>query len=153
MEVLAIVLCFLIWKFELFKIRNMIQFKNSEKVFKINGLSQVVEIPLGNQKMLVLSGQIPLNQKGELVGNDVRTQTVQIFENVKAILESCGASLNDIIKLGIFITDISQTAVYREVRDQYINLETPPTSTLLEVKGLFRADIFIEIEVTAIVAN
>ncbi|TEB41510.1 RidA family protein, partial [Flavobacterium circumlabens] len=126
----------------------MIQFKNSEKVFEIKGLSQVVEIPMGNQKMLVLSGQIPLNQKGELAGHDVKTQTVQIFENIKSILESCGASLNDIVKLGVFITDISQTAVYREVRDQYINPETPPASTLLEVKGLFRPDIFIEIEVT-----
>lgn len=131
----------------------MIQFKNSEKVFEIKGLSQVVEIPLGNQKMLVLSGQIPLNQKGELVGNDVKTQTLQIFENIKAILESCGASLNDIVKLGVFITDISQTAGYREVRDQYINLATPPASTLLEVKGLFRADIFIEIEVTAVISH
>lgn len=131
----------------------MIQFKNSEKVFEIKGLSQVVEIPLGNQKMLLLSGQIPLNHKGELIGNDVKTQTVQIFENVKAILENCNASLSDIVKLGIFTTDISKTADYREVRDQYINLETPPTSTLLEVKGLFRADIFIEIEVTAVVNN
>ncbi|RUT69481.1 RidA family protein [Flavobacterium cupreum] len=131
----------------------MIQFKNSEKVFEIKGLSQVVEIPMGNQKMLVLSGQIPLNQKGELAGHDVKTQTVQIFENIKSILESCGASLNDIVKLGVFITDISQTAVYREVRDQYINPETPPASTLLEVKGLFRPDIFIEIEVTAVVSH
>ncbi|MFH7018852.1 RidA family protein [Flavobacterium sp. FlaQc-47] len=131
----------------------MIEFKNSEKVFQIKGLSQVVEIPLGNQKMLLLSGQIPLNQKGELTGNDVKSQTVQIFENVKAILESCNASLNDIVKLGIFITDISKIADYREARDQYINLETPPASTLLEVKGLFRADIFIEIEVTAVVNN
>lgn len=131
----------------------MIQFKNSEKVFQINGLSQVAEIPLGNQKMLFLSGQIPLNQKGELVGNDVKTQTVQIFENIKAILERCNARMDNIIKLGIFITDISQTSGYREVRDQYINLESPPTSTLLEVKGLFRNDIFIEIEATAIVNN
>lgn len=131
----------------------MIKFKNSEKVFAIKGLSQVVEIPLGNQKMLFLSGQIPLNQKGELVGNDVKAQTVQIFENVKAILESCGATLSDIIKLGIFMTDISKIADYREARDQYINLEMPPTSTLLEVKGLFRSDIFIEIEVIAIANN
>jgi 2-iminobutanoate/2-iminopropanoate deaminase len=131
----------------------MIQFKDSEKVFQIKGLSQVVEILLGNQKMLMLSGQIPLNQKGELVGNDVKTQTVQIFENVKAILESCDASLNDVIKIGIYTTDISQVAGYREVRDRYINLGTPPISTLLEVKGLFRADVFIEIEVTAMVAK
>ncbi|MDH8702730.1 2-iminobutanoate/2-iminopropanoate deaminase [Dysgonomonadaceae bacterium PH5-43] len=128
----------------------MVQFKNSEKVAEIKGLSQVVEIPFGNKKMLVLSGQIPLNKNGELVGNDVKTQSIQIFENIKAILESCGATMNDIVKFGIFTTDISQTAGYREARDQFINLDNPPASTLLEVKGLFRNDILIEIEAMAI---
>jgi len=129
----------------------MLQFKNSEKVSVIKGLSQVVEISLGDQKMLLLSGQIPLNAKGELVGTDVKTQSVQIFENMKAILESCGATMNDVAKLGIFTTDISQTAGYREARDQFINLDNPPASTLLEVKGLFRSDILIEIEAIAVV--
>lgn len=124
----------------------MTQFKNSEKVFEIKGLSQAVVIPFENQKMIILSGQIPLNKQGELVGNDVKTQSIQIFENIKSVLETCGANLGDIVKLGIFITDISQIAGYREARDQFINLDTPPTSTLVEVKGLFRSDVFIEIE-------
>lgn len=129
----------------------MLQFKNSEKVFTIKGLSQAVEIPLGHQKMIILSGQIPLNKQGELVGNDVKTQTIQIFENIKDILETCNASLNDIVKLGIFISDISQIAGYREARDQFINSDKTPASTLVEVKGLFRSDVIIEIEVTAVV--
>lgn len=129
----------------------MSQFKNSEKVFEIKGLSQAVVIPFENQKMIILSGQIPLNVKGELVGHDVKTQSIQVFENIKNVLETCGASLKDIVKLQIFITDISQMAGYREARDQFINLDTPPTSTLLEVKGLFRSDVFIEIEAVAMV--
>lgn len=127
----------------------MSQFKNSEKVFEIKGLSQAVVIPFENQKMIILSGQIPLNAKGELVGNDVKTQSIQVFENIKSVLETCGASLSDIVKLTIFTTDISQIARYREARDQFINLDTPPTSTLLEVKGLFRNDVFIEVEAVA----
>ncbi|MDA6071652.1 RidA family protein [Flavobacterium sp. AC] len=127
----------------------MSKFKNSEKVFEIKGLSQAVVIPFENQKMIILSGQIPLNKQGELVGNDVATQSIQIFENIKSILETCGATLNDIVKLGIFITDISQIAGYREARDQFINLDMPPTSTLVEVKGLFRNDVFVEIEAVA----
>jgi 2-iminobutanoate/2-iminopropanoate deaminase len=127
----------------------MSKFKNSEKVLNIKGLSQAVVIPFENQKMIMLSGQIPFNKQGELVGNDVKTQTIQIFENIKNILETCGANLNDIVKLGIFTSDISQIAGYREARDQFINLDEPPTSTLIEVKGLFRSDIFIEIEVIA----
>lgn len=131
----------------------MSQFKNSEKVFEIKGLSQAVVIPFENQKMIILSGQIPLNVKGELVGHDVKTQSIQVFENIKNVLETCGASLKDIVKLQIFITDISQMAGYREARDQFINLDTPPTSTLLEVKGLFRSDVFIEIEAVAMLKN
>lgn len=46
---------------------EMIQFKNTESVFQIKGLSQVVEVPLGTSKMLILSGQVPVNQKGEVV--------------------------------------------------------------------------------------
>lgn len=129
----------------------MLQFKNSEKVFTIKGLSQAVEIPLGHHKMIILSGQIPLNKQGELVGADVKTQTIQIFENIKDILETCNASLNDMVKLGVFISDISQIAGYKEARDQYINSSKPPASTLVEVKGLFRSDVIIEIEVTAVV--
>lgn len=129
----------------------MLQFKNSEKVFAIKGLSQAVEIPFGDQKMIILSGQIPLNKQGELVGKDVKTQTIQIFENIRDILETCGASIDNIIKLGIFTSDISQIALYREARDQFINSNNPPTSTLVEVKGLFRSDVIIEIEVTALV--
>lgn len=135
---------------KLIYLKVMSQFKNSKDVFEIKGLSQAVVIPFENQKMIMLSGQIPLNAKGELVGDDVKTQSIQIFENVKNILETCRANLNDIVRLGIFITDISQIAGYRDARDQFINLETPPTSTLVEVKGLFRNDVFIEIEVVAI---
>ncbi|PIF31240.1 enamine deaminase RidA (YjgF/YER057c/UK114 family) [Flavobacterium sp. 9] len=131
----------------------MSQFKNSEKVFEIKGLSQAVVIPFENQKMIILSGQIPLNKQGELVGNDVKTQSIQIFENIKSILETCEANLSDIVKLGIFITDISQIAGYREARDQFINPDMPPTSTLVEVKGLFRNDVFIEIEIVAMLKN
>ena len=128
----------------------MIQFRNSEEVFAIKGLSQAVEIPLGNQKMIMLSGQIPLDKQGELVGNDVKTQTIQIFENIKSILTTCNASLNDLVKLSIFTSDISQIAGYREARDQFLTSANPPLSTLVEVKGLFRSDVLIEIEVIAI---
>lgn len=132
---------------------EMIQFKNTEQVFRIKGLSQVVEVPLGSYKMLILSGQVPLNEKGELVGNDIATQTRQVFQNIKSVLEHCGGSLEDIIKLGIFTTDISKIAEFRTVRDQFINTANPPASSLLEVKGLFRKDVLIEIEATAIVKN
>ncbi|MCT4330020.1 RidA family protein [Elizabethkingia anophelis] len=132
---------------------DMIQFKNTDSVFQIKGLSQVVEVPLGASRMLILSGQVPVNQKGEVVGSDIRTQSRQVFQNIQSVLEYCGANFNDIVKLAIFTTDISKIAEFREVRDQFINTTNPPASSLLEVKGLFRKDVFIEVEVTAIVKN
>ncbi|HFK5552926.1 TPA: RidA family protein [Elizabethkingia anophelis] len=132
---------------------DMIQFKNTDSVFQIKGFSQVVEVPLGASRMLILSGQVPVNQKGEVVGSDIRTQSRQVFQNIQSVLEYCGANFNDIVKLGIFTTDISKIAEFREVRDQFINTANPPASSLLEVKGLFRKDVFIEVEVTAIVKN
>lgn len=132
---------------------DMIQFKNTDSVFQIKGLSQVVEVPLGASRMLILSGQVPVNQKGEVVGSYIRTQSRQVFQNIQSVLEYCGANFNDIVKLGIFTTDISRIAEFREVRDQFINTANPPASSLLEVKGLFRKGVFIEVEVTAIVKN
>lgn len=115
---------------------DMIQFKNADSVFQIKGLSQVVEVPLGASRMLILSGQVPVNQKGEVVGSDIRTQSRQVFQNIQSVLEYCGANFNDIVKLGIFTTDISKIAEFREVRDQFINTTNPPASSLLEVKRL-----------------
>ena len=43
--------------------------------------------------MLILSGQVPVNQKGEVVGTDIRTQTQQVFQNIQSVLEHCGANL------------------------------------------------------------
>ena len=102
---------------------DMIQFKNTDSVFQIKGLSQVVEVPLGASRMLILSGQVPVNQKGEVVGSDIRTQSRQVFQNIQSVLEYCGANFNDIVKLGIFTTDISKIA---EFRKSEISLLIPP---------------------------
>ncbi|WP_262487188.1 RidA family protein [Chryseobacterium contaminans] len=57
------------------------------------------------------------------------------------------------MKLGIFITDISKTPDFRKVRDQYVNLQNPPVSSLIEASKLFRNDVLIEVEATAMIKN
>lgn len=131
---------------------NNIEYKNSEKVFSIKGLSQSVSIDCGTSKMILLSGQVPLDAKGNLVGLDnVEKQTEQIFKNIEIILKEYGGTGKDIVKLGIFITDISKTPDFRKVRDLYVNLQTPPVSSLVEVSKLFRDDVLIEVEATAVI--
>ncbi|WP_199756952.1 RidA family protein [Pedobacter sp. KBW06] len=131
---------------------NPVKFFNSPAVAPPKGYSQAVEIDLGNSRMILLSGQVPLDVKGNLVGNgDVSKQTEQIFENIKKIIAEAGGTMNDLVKIAIYMTDISQVQKFRDVRDQYINLKQPPTSTLVEVTKLFREDVHIEIEATAII--
>ncbi|WP_228408981.1 RidA family protein [Chryseobacterium ureilyticum] len=132
---------------------NTIEYKSSSKVFSIPGLSQSVSIDCGNSKMILLSGQVPLNSEGILVGNNVEEQTHQIFKNIENILKEYGGTGKDVVKLGIFITDISKTPDFRKVRDLYVNLQNPPVSSLVEVSKLFRNDVLIEVEATAVINN
>lgn len=131
---------------------NTIEYKNSENVFPIKGLSQSVSIDYGDSTMVILSGQVPLDKDGNLIGNNnVEKQTQQIFTNIESILKEYGGTAKDIIRLGIFITDISRTPDFRKVRDLYINLQNPPVSSLVEVSKLFRDDVLIEVEATAVI--
>ncbi len=117
-----------------------------------NGYSNFVEIDLGNYMMLLISGQVPLNEKGELIGKDnMEKQTEQVFENILKLIKKAGGNMNNLIKTDIYLTDISQVQKFRNVRDRFINRDNPPVSTLVEVKSLFRNDILIEIAATAVI--
>ncbi|AYZ34489.1 RidA family protein [Chryseobacterium indologenes] len=135
------------------KTMNPVKYKSSPKVFNIKGLSQSVSIDCGSSQMILLSGQVPLDPEGNLVGNTVEEQSRQVFMNIENILKEYGGTGKDIIKLGIFIRDISKTPDFRKVRDLYINLENPPVSSLIEVSRLFRDDVLIEVEATAVIKN
>ncbi|UKB80486.1 RidA family protein [Chryseobacterium sp. MEBOG07] len=135
------------------KTMSPIEYKNSPKVFNIKGLSQSVSIDCGSSKMILLSGQVPLDTEGNVVGNTIEEQTHQVFKNIENILKEYGGTGKDIIKLGIFTTDIQKTPDFRKVRDLYVNIQNPPVSSLVEVSRLFRDDVFIEVEATAVIKN
>jgi enamine deaminase RidA (YjgF/YER057c/UK114 family) len=87
---------------------------------------------------------------GALVGaGDLGAQTRQVFENIKAALEAAGASFADVIKLNIYMLDVSQVQVVRDIRDKYVDTTHPPASTLVEVRRLVRDEFLIEIDVVA----
>ena len=149
-----VLICTAIFQFSFSqKTMDPIEYKNSPRVFSIPGLSQSVSIDCGTSKMILLSGQVPLDSKGNLVGNNVEEQTQQVFKNIENILKEYGGTGKDIVKLSIFITDISKTPDFRKVRDQYVNLQNAPVSSLVEVSKLFRSDVLIEVEATAVIKN
>jgi reactive intermediate/imine deaminase len=115
------------------------------------GYSHVVEVPAGT--MVYISGQVPLDAEGQLVGeDDFEAQTRQVFENLTRALEAADASWSDVVKLDYFLRDVGQIAAVRAIRDEYIDTEHPPASTLVEVSSLFRPDVLVEIQAVAIKA-
>jgi len=130
---------------------STVTFKNPSSVAMSKGYSHAAVIDLGSCQMIVLSGQVPLDNNGNLVGQgNFEKQSEQVLLNIKNILSELGGTMDDIIRLGIYTTDISQMQAFRDIRDKFINLKSPPTSTLVQVNKLFRGDVLIEVEATAI---
>lgn len=98
---------------------------------------------------IYVSGQIPfVPETMTLVSDDVKEQTKQALENVKAILEAAGASLDQVVKASVFVKDINDFNAINEVYATYFN-QTKPARALVEVSRLPR-DVKIEIEVIAV---
>jgi reactive intermediate/imine deaminase len=113
------------------------------------GYSHVVDVPAS--RIVFLSGQVPLDAAGNLVGEgDFAAQVRQVFENLTAALAAADASWNDVVKIDYFVRDIREVAALRAIRDEYVNTEQPPASTLVEVSRLFRDDVLVEIEAVAV---
>jgi reactive intermediate/imine deaminase len=127
-----------------------IRFTTPDTLPPTNGYSHIAEVSGG--RTIYISGQIALDSSGKLVGeSDLRAQTVQVFENLKAALESVGADFSHVVKLTIYMVDATQVAIMREVRDQYVNTANPPASTGVEISRLFRDGLLIEIDAMAVV--
>ncbi|WP_418965426.1 RidA family protein [Cetobacterium sp.] len=111
----------------------------------IGPYSQAIEV----NGTLYVSGQIPfVPETMTVVSEDVKEQTRQSLENVKAILEEAGYSLNDVVKAGVFIKDMNDFAAINEVYAEYLG-EVKPARACVEVARLPR-DVKVEIEVIAV---
>ncbi|MDR0943929.1 MAG: RidA family protein [Ruminococcus sp.] len=93
------------------------------------------------------SGQIPLSPSGELIGNDITAQTVQVLENIKAVLESAGATLDSVIKTTVFLSDMGNFTAMNDVYADF--LPSKPARSTVEVSRLPK-DVLIEIEAIAL---
>jgi reactive intermediate/imine deaminase len=83
-----------------------------------------------------LSGQIPLDPAtGELVGGDISAQTRRVFDNLKAVCEAAGGSLDGVVRVGIYVMDLSDFAQVNAVMAEYFQAPYPARSTI-QVAGL-----------------
>jgi enamine deaminase RidA (YjgF/YER057c/UK114 family) len=130
------------------------QFLKPDGIAPGNGYSHVVVTSPG--KLVFISGQVARDKQGNLVGKgDLRAQTVQVFENLKAALASAGATFNDVVKINWYVKDFKQEnlGILREVRTMYVNKDNPPASTLSGVAALAQDDYLIEVEAVAAIPN
>jgi len=110
------------------------------------GYSHVVGIPAG--RLVWTSGQVPVDTAGA-VPDGWEAQARLVFENLGRALAAQGAAWTDVVRLSYFVTSVDEIATVRSVRDEYVDTSAPPTSTLVQVAGLFRPDCLIEVEAIA----
>jgi enamine deaminase RidA (YjgF/YER057c/UK114 family) len=133
---------------------SSVKLNNPATLHKPGGYSHTAEINLGTCTMVIISGQVPLDSKGNLVGkNDLIAQAEQVFRNIQLCVESAGGNMNNIVKLNYYLTDASQVQKVRDARDKFIDTAHPPASTLVQVARLFREDVLLEVEATAIIPH
>ncbi|WP_459503776.1 RidA family protein [Bacillus sp. C1] len=99
--------------------------------------------------MFYSSGQIPLTVDGDLVTGDIKVQTEQVFQNLKAVLEEAGASFNTVVKTTVFLKDMDDFNDVNEVYGTYFSVHKPARSCVQVVK--LPKDVSVEIEVIALV--
>ena len=99
--------------------------------------------------LVFASGQIALvPATGKLAGDDIETQTRQALDNLKAVLEAAGASLADVVKTTVFITDMGDFVTVNRIYKTYFT-ENPPARSCVEV-GKLPAGALVEVEAVAL---
>ena len=130
---------------------SSVRFLNPATLSKPPGYTHVVEVTGG--RTIYISGQVPLDQAGNVVGaGDFAAQATQVFENLKLALTAAGATFDNIVKVNMYVTDMSQIEVLRTIRLRYYGTNAP-ASTLVEIAKLARPEFLIEIEAIAVISG
>jgi enamine deaminase RidA (YjgF/YER057c/UK114 family) len=101
--------------------------------------------------LIWVTGTTATNEKGEIVGvGDARAQTLQALRNIEKALKALGASLEDVVRTRMFVTDISRWQEYGSAHGEVFG-EIRPCTSMLEVNRLIDDQMLIEIEADAII--
>lgn len=115
------------------------------------GYSQVVDVRAG--RMIFIAGQTALDREGRLVGKgDIAAQAERVFLNLGFALSAAGCTAAHLVKMTVFLRDMSHLVAYRAARDRFFATVDPPAApavTLVEVSNLYGPDFMIEIEAIA----
>lgn len=115
----------------------------------IVGYSRAVKI--GN--LIEITGTVAVDENSNVVWvGDAYAQTKYIIEKIEKVLQQAGASLKDVVRTRLFVTDISRWEEYGRAHGEFFK-DIKPCTTMVEVKSLIGADQLIEIEMTAILQD
>jgi enamine deaminase RidA (YjgF/YER057c/UK114 family) len=100
--------------------------------------------------LVFISGQVGLDKKGELPkSRGFEAQARLALDNLVAVLEAAGGSLEDLMMITVFVTDMANRPTFAWVRDAYFRAN-PPASTIVEIKRLFMDGVLVEVNGIAV---
>ncbi|MFF8092476.1 RidA family protein [Streptomyces sp. NPDC016675] len=115
--------------------------------------TQYTHVVLGTGQFVAVSGQLALDEAGEVVGaGDPAAQARQVFENLRRCLAAAGATFDDVVKLTFFVTDMAYMPAIRAARAAHLPDDRLPAASAVRVAGLVRPEFLMEIEAFAVVA-
>lgn len=119
------------------------------QIFNHEGSSSDVPLSVAVRAgdMVFISGQVPTNANGDIVSTDISEQTHQVFKNCQAALALAGASFDDVVKVGVYLTDTNNFAAMNAVYREYFP-SSPPARTTVGTP-LARMGLLIEIDMVA----
>ncbi len=122
-------------------------YSSGSKWENIVGYSRAVKV--GN--VIEVTGTVASGDDGKAVGiDDAYTQTKYVYKKIEAVLKRAGAEMKDVVRVRMFVTDISRWQEYGKAHSEFFK-EIKPCNTMVEVRALIEPDYLIEIEATAII--
>lgn len=131
-----------------------IRFLNPPGLFQPTTFSQIATVEDGT--LVLISGQTARDAAGKLVGKgDLRTQTEQVFENLRIALEAVGAGFDDVAKLTTYVVDLqpNDRTMIAEVIGKHFPPGQRPAHTLVGISALAVEDLLIEVEAIVVVED
>lgn len=123
---------------------------STEFAERMGEYSHGYKVEIGDTVLIFTTGQIALDKEGNILyPEDPAKQAEFIYESLQKILSEAGASLDDVIKTTVFVTDMNDFPKISAVRNKYFK-NAEPVSTLVEVRRLVKDDCRVEIEVIAV---
>jgi enamine deaminase RidA (YjgF/YER057c/UK114 family) len=124
-------------------------FSSGAKWEDLVGYSRAVKV--GN--IIEVTGTVAVDEKNQLIGeNSAYEQTMYVLQKIEQVLIRAGASMKDVIRTRIYVTDISRWEEYGKAHGNFFS-EIKPCTTMVEVKGLIDPSFLVEIEASAIITE